>query len=118
MNPHQLGQYAEKMAAHYLKSCGFLILDSRFRTPRGEVDLVVARGTLLIFVEVKARASPSFGSGAEAVNALKLFRISRVAEEYIHRYNWSGSFRIDVIDFRFSLSGDLIEMNHLCDVTD
>lgn len=51
------GRAAEDRAAAALVADGFAVLDRRCRTPAGELDLIVARGGLLVFCEVKARAT-------------------------------------------------------------
>ena len=51
------GLSAESRAAAYLMLKGYRILAKRFRTPHGEIDIVARRRHLLVFVEVKARAS-------------------------------------------------------------
>jgi putative endonuclease len=51
------GVSAELCAAAYLIAKRYRILARRFRTPFGEIDLVARRGNLVVFVEVKARAS-------------------------------------------------------------
>src|ERR1700748_3669569 len=51
------GLSAESRAAALLMAKGYRILAKRFRTPYGEIDLVARRRNLVVFVEVKARAS-------------------------------------------------------------
>ena len=51
------GHRAETIAAWWLRLQGFSIQDKRYKTPLGEIDLVARRGNLILFVEVKARAS-------------------------------------------------------------
>ena len=46
---------AERVAAWSLRLHGYRVLARRYRTPVGEIDLVVRRGSLLAFVEVKGR---------------------------------------------------------------
>ncbi len=53
------GRFAEARALAALAEEGFLPLAQRVRTPAGEIDLVVAKDDLLVFVEVKARATLS-----------------------------------------------------------
>lgn len=53
----RLGLSAESRAAAYLIVKGYRIAARRWRCPAGEIDIVARRGKLLIFVEVKARAS-------------------------------------------------------------
>ncbi|MFA6436544.1 MAG: YraN family protein [Candidatus Gracilibacteria bacterium] len=118
----RFGDLGENLAAHYLVACGYRILKLHFRVRIGEVDLIAQKGRTLVFVEVKARASPMFGDAVEAVNFQKIHRLIAVAEAYLSRYNWKGEFRLDVIGLEFSSSrfGDerkLISLEHLCDVT-
>ncbi|WP_096358997.1 YraN family protein [Variibacter gotjawalensis] len=51
----RLGLSAESRAASLLLAKGYRIAFRRWRTPHGEVDVVVRRGKTLVFVEVKAR---------------------------------------------------------------
>lgn len=51
----RLGLSAESRAAALLIAKGFRIAARRWRSPLGEIDIVVRRGRLLVFVEVKAR---------------------------------------------------------------
>ena len=53
----RFGLSAETRAAALLLAKGYRIAARRFRCPAGEIDIVARRGTLLIFVEVKARAA-------------------------------------------------------------
>jgi putative endonuclease len=78
---HRLGHRAETIAALWLRLKGYRILARRFRTPAGEIDLIVRRGKVLAFVEVKARARAS--DAAEAVNTKAQARIARAAEWYL-----------------------------------
>lgn len=49
------GRLAERLAAWSCRLRGFRVLAERYRTPFGEIDLVLRRGSLLVFAEVKAR---------------------------------------------------------------
>ena len=67
------GLRAEIAAATLLLAKGYRLLARRYRTPLGEIDLIVKRGRTIAFVEVKARASP-----AEALDS-----VGRSAEQRI-----------------------------------
>jgi len=74
------GRGAERLAVLLLRLRGFRILERRLSTPCGEIDIVARRGDLLVFVEVKRRAT-----AAEALAALgerQRARIVRAAEAY------------------------------------
>ena len=55
MNSFGLGNFAEYIILFLYKICFYQILHRRYKTYVGEVDLIVARGITLVFVEVKAR---------------------------------------------------------------
>ncbi len=69
----RLGFSAESRAALFLMAKGFRILARRWKTPIGEVDIVARRRNLLLFVEVKARASLD-----EAAESLTVFQQRRI----------------------------------------
>src|SRR5438309_8730813 len=76
----RLGLSAESRAAAYLIAKGFRILARRWRSPLGEIDIVARRRDLLIFVEVKARAS--LDEAAESVTGRQKRRIVGAAEAW------------------------------------
>src|SRR5262245_55163838 len=53
---HRLGHAAEWRAVWRLRLAGYSVLARRYKTKLGEIDIVVRRGGILAFVEVKARA--------------------------------------------------------------
>jgi putative endonuclease len=90
------GREGERRAAWWLWLRGWRILDRRVRTPAGEVDLVVRKGKLVAFVEVKTRAT-----AAEldfAIDERRLARVAAAAEYLMPRYAGPGDdIRVDVI---------------------
>jgi len=104
------GRKAETLAAWWLRFKGWTILARRVRTPLGEVDIVARRGSVVAFVEVKARTS-----AREAALALDEYRLRRVAASagaLAHRYAREGDVtRIDAI---FILPGRF--PRHMADV--
>lgn len=71
------GLDAEKQTGDYLTSLGFELLAQRYKTKYGEIDLIMQRENLVIFVEVKAR--PSFKEGAYSVTPQAQKRIANSA---------------------------------------
>ncbi len=49
------GIWAEDAAVYYLESKGFSLLQKRYKTKFGEIDLIVKNNNLICFVEVKLR---------------------------------------------------------------
>lgn len=92
----QSGRDGEKRAAFWLRAKGWQILDSRVKTPAGEIDLVAKRGNLVSFVEVKWRNKRE--ELEHAIDHHRLSRVAAAAEAVAHRYAGHGEdFRIDVI---------------------
>lgn len=83
MNRRKLGKEMEEMAAAKLEAAGYRILDTNYRCPPGEIDLVARHGKYLVFVEVKYRRSRESGLPEEAVDIRKQRVISRAALYYL-----------------------------------
>jgi putative endonuclease len=77
----RVGISAESRAAVFLIAKGFRILARRWRSPLGEIDIVARRRQLLVFVEVKARAS--LDEAAESINERQRRRIAAAAEVWL-----------------------------------
>jgi putative endonuclease len=92
------GLAGERAAIGYLTSCGWDIEAHRFRLGRHDLDLVVRRGDLVAFVEVKARRSTVCGSAVESVSRLKQRLLAKVALLWRVRYGRAGDrYRFDLI---------------------
>ncbi len=90
----RVGISAESRAAAFLVAKGFRILARRWRSPLGEIDIVARRRQLLVFVEVKARAT--IDEAAEAVNERQRRRIAAAAEVWL-----AANPDKKIIDIRF-----------------
>ena len=90
------GRRAERLAALWLQLKGWKVLGRRVRTPVGEVDLVVRRGRIVAFVEVKARATVE--DVGFALDDYRLRRVAAAAEALAPRYARPGDdVRIDAM---------------------
>ena len=78
-----LGARAEQWAQQYLKNQGLEIVTNNYRTPRGEIDLIMQEGTTLVFVEVRLRSANRFGSAADSIDIRKQQRLIRAAQHYL-----------------------------------
>ncbi len=94
---YRKGILAEWVACAYLMCKGFRPLARRFKTPIGEIDLIMKRGSTVIFVEVKARRSH-----ADAAYSIHHENQSRV----VHASQWflrarpklqTHAFRFDAV---------------------
>lgn len=78
-----LGRVGEEAALHVYLRNGFRLIARNWRCGLGELDLVVRRGRLLVFCEVKTRSSNALGGGYEAVTWSKRRRLRRLAEAFV-----------------------------------
>ena len=67
----------EQAAEHLTRVHGWTVLARRVRFREGEIDLIMERPDGLVFVEVKARRSFTFGAAVESVTAEKVRRMRR-----------------------------------------
>lgn len=92
------GLEAEREAARYLEISGLVILDRRWRSLAGELDLVARDGASVVFIEVKARSSDAFGGPEAAVDGAKRRRLARAAQAYLAERGLDDSpARFDVV---------------------
>ena len=103
---HRRGVEGEAAAWEFLAERGWVLSSHRFRLGRLEVDLIVRKGSLVAFVEVKTRRGSAFGSPLEAVTWHKKREIVRVAHGWMDRHGRPGDvYRFDVIGVTLSSSG-------------
>lgn len=93
-----LGAHGEALAARWYESNGYRVVARNWRCREGELDLVLARGSTVVFCEVKTRSSAAYGSPAEAVTAAKQARVRRLAVRWLDETGTrAGSLRFDVV---------------------
>jgi len=97
----QSGDAAEARALAHLQAAGLKLVVRNYRTPGrggGEIDLIVRdRDGTLVFVEVRQRASSSFGGAAASVSGIKQRRIVFAARHYLMRLPAPPPCRFDVV---------------------
>lgn len=79
------GQRAEDTACRYLEQRGLKLIERNYRGPRGEIDLIMQDRHTTVFVEVRLRRNPRFGSGAESVDWRKQEKLLATAALYLQQ---------------------------------
>jgi putative endonuclease len=92
-----LGLRGERRAAWFYRLRGYRIVARNVRLRDGEIDLVVRRGGLLVFAEVKTRQSLNAGFGADAVDRRKKLQLIGLASAYLARHPHDGEVRHDIL---------------------
>lgn len=105
---YRAGLLAEWLAMASLLLRGYRILAWRYRSPVGEVDIIAAKNTTLIAIEVKFRTAQD--NDEKLINTHQKSRIAgsvnyfRMTKPYLLRYN----VRIDAIIIK-----PLLRMRHV-----
>ena len=96
----RLGHAAETAALEHLTQAGLRCITRNFNTRFGEIDLVMVDQQVLVFVEVRLRSNPNFGSGAATVTRSKQQRLLKAAKIFLARFanrRLPSNCRFDVV---------------------
>ena len=96
------GATAERRARLHYRLRGYRLLAANVRVGANELDLVLRRGGMLVFCEVKHKAAGRFGDPLEMVDDEKQRRVRRAAELWLaRRPDLAGlEIRFDVVAVR------------------
>jgi putative endonuclease len=109
-----LGRAGEDAAATFYARNGFTIVERNWRCSAGEIDLILRRGSLIVFCEVKTRSRVDRGLPSEAVDWRKQARLRRLAGRWLtERRPRARVLRFDVV----AVEGDssVLRITHLPD---
>jgi Holliday junction resolvase-like predicted endonuclease len=97
MSNYTAGHLAEKRAADYLKVQGFKILELNWKTRYCEIDIVVEKGSVVYFVEVKYRQTDKQGYGLDYITPRKLKQMQFAAEVWVQTRHWQGGYQLAAV---------------------
>lgn len=98
VSTRSVGNQAEDLATKYLKKLGYKILKRNYTIRGGEIDIIALDCDELVFVEVKARFSHSFGSPIESITFFKMKTLLKTAAIYANLIKWGDKpYRIDLV---------------------
>jgi putative endonuclease len=78
-----VGREAERRARLHYRLRAYRVLDVNAWAGGYELDLVVRRGSRLVFCEVKAKGGGQYGEPFEMVGPEKIRRLTRAAETWL-----------------------------------
>lgn len=102
------GKAGEESAAAYLQSKGYEILVRNYRHKHGEIDLIVKKGSFIVFVEVKTRSYSFYGEPEAFVDSRKAATVSRAAEQYTYENKYEGNIRFDIVSVKTGLNPEIV----------
>ena len=91
------GKGGERWAAAYLQSLGYRVLEANYRSRHREIDLIVEKEGILVFVEVKTRASNALLAAPCAVDWRKQMFLYSAASRYVRQHALTMDIRFDII---------------------
>ena len=94
MTSSRKGLEGEIEASRYLEDNGYEILERRFRSGPGEVDIIVRKGDAVVFVEVKTWDVLGMESLERSIDSRKRGKIRKVASLFLLRHPELGGCRI------------------------
>lgn len=102
----EFGQSGEKIAADHLKARGYTIVETNWRCPRGELDIIARSGEMLVFVEVRSRHSGNTEAPFESITPTKQRKLNQLAHLYLSSHQLTPpAWRIDVVAVAFPERG-------------
>ncbi len=96
-----LGHEGEDIAAEYLKQQGYTIQDRDWHCGHKDLDLVVTKDNVIVFVEVKTRTGTDWGDPQDFVNDRKIRSIVQSADAYLRLNQINMEVRFDIISVVF-----------------
>ncbi len=92
-----VGRHGENLAVRLLERSGYAVIGRNVRLPGGEIDVICKDGDVIVFVEVKARETASFGSALAAVDARKRRRLRALAADWLQIAAPRARARFDIV---------------------
>lgn len=99
MITQEKGRVAEARALAYLKKQNLNLVMKNYRSRFGEIDLIMSDNDVLVFIEVRSRASKQFGGALSSITEAKKKKIVKTATYFImeHQHYKQSAFRFDVV---------------------
>lgn len=112
---YSVGVEAENTAAGFLRLKGYKILEQRYKTPVGEIDLIACKGESLVFAEVKAHKTQE--QSLYAVDERTRRRIEAAAGHYLamneDKAGWGMRFDVLIVPQKAPKLLGSISVRHL-----
>lgn len=112
---NDLGKWGEEVAAEFLVSKGYTILERDWKIGHRDIDIIARTpDETIVFIEVKTRTSDVITKPEDAITTQKIKNIGKAANAYVKAYQLWNDLRFDVI----SIIGDRkenVQINHIVD---
>ena len=89
------GNIAEERACLFLSDLGFTIVERNFYSRFGEIDIIVSKGSVLHFVEVKS--GENYEKAIQNITRSKLSKFIKTVHVYLKKNALDVDFMIDAV---------------------
>ncbi len=111
-NKDQVWKIGEAAAKEYLENKGYQVIEQNYQTRYAEIDLIVKKNNVLIFVEVRTKRSRAFVSPEESIKQKKLKKLYWNANAYASLKKWKGQYRVDAICITLNPDNTIDKFEH------
>ncbi|GLR19134.1 YraN family protein [Portibacter lacus] len=111
---NELGRQGEQMALDYLIANDYEVLETNYRYRKAEIDIIVRKDGVLIFVEVKTRSGLAYGPPESFVSEKKMELFMEAGYKFMDKINHDWEIRFDVISLLMG-KNRLPQLKHLED---
>ena len=114
MKRKETGNLGEKLAHDRLKKKHHRILETNYRCPHGEIDIISKQKDTLVFTEVRTKTGTAFGIPEESITRFKRERMRACALYYLQTHGNQGkTWRIDVAAVEMDKNGKLLRIEFI-----
>lgn len=94
---NELGKMGEDVAHQFLIENGYKVITRNWFFNKKEIDIIALKDDLLIFIEVRTRASKNWEDPRESITPKKIRNIVLAADAYIKQTQFDMEVRFDVV---------------------
>jgi len=105
MEKSNLGKLGEEIVKDSLKKKGYELIEQNWKTKRAEIDLVMRKKGIMVFIEVRSRRGEQFGTPEDTINWKKRRKLFNNAKAYVAIKKYMGPYQIDAVCIVFSGNG-------------
>lgn len=112
---NDLGKWGEDVAAEFLASKGYTILERDWKDGHRDIDIIARTADeTIVFVEVKTRTFDAIAKPEDAITKQKIKSIGKAANAYVKAYQLWNELRFDVITI-IGNRKENAQINHIAD---
>jgi putative endonuclease len=115
----EVGRLGENLAAEYLINKNYTIIETNYRCPCGEIDIIAHEEDCIVFTEVRTKTGNLFGTPEESVSESKKKHLIDTAYTYLaEKDKLQADWRIDFIAVELDRNNKPSRIEHYRDAVE